>query len=272
MANENLLPTNYSNLDEISKTASQIRRASVFIKETSSNSWRLFIINNKFTFEEELIAFANNVDKDECYIHINDSYGNIQRKKVLLIWDDLALFAKLLRNYNPKPQVVTEKFGDIGLRFKKLLEEGNKDKEPELEVVGTAKSGSFRIKPIEILYRYKKFMPSKIVINQQVTNDTYEDFSVDFYIKGMDVLKKSYFILRTAENLNFPEIRTGINNGKYLRIRANLKKGVFEKISKKMLEAKNLDEMFSLKNPLGNFVFIDFSNYAYLEHEIVEII
>lgn len=269
MANENLLPNNYSDLDEITKTASQIRRASVFIKEVSSNNWKLFIINNKFTFEEELISFANNVDKDECYIHINDSYGNIQRKKVLLVWDDLALFAKLLRNYNPKPQVVTEKFGDIGLRFKKLLEEGDKNKEPEIEIVSTAKSGSFRIKPVEMSYRYKKFMPSKIVINQQVTNDVYENFSIDFYLKGMDVLKKAYFILSTAENLDFAEIRNGINSGKYLKIRLNLKKSVFDRINKKMIEAKNLDEMFLLKNPLGHFVFTDFSNYIYLEHEIL---
>lgn len=253
---ENLLPNNYSNLDDAMKTANQIRRASVIIKQNPKD-YKLFVINNKFTFEDELLAITD-VDKNETYININDSYGNIKRKKVILVHDDLKFFARVLRKYNPKPAFFTSKFGDVTLRLKKILAEGTKTEEP----VNVSRNGTFDIKPMDLSYRYKKISPKKIKITQKVGEDCYEEFVLDFFISSVEDLNKLAYMLK-AQNIDINEPKNEILSGKFVMIELKLKEKVFSKMKYKMFETKNTQELFQIKNPLNKIVLTELSNYDF---------
>src|SRR4051812_12536981 len=93
---ENLIPTSYRNSDEAIKMASQVRRATVIVQEYSG-LWKLLVINNRYKLAEDL----KNMDlgENDGYVHINDTYGPIQRSKVQLNPDDLIYFAQVIGDY-----------------------------------------------------------------------------------------------------------------------------------------------------------------------------
>ncbi|MFN8672116.1 MAG: hypothetical protein U0457_08580 [Candidatus Sericytochromatia bacterium] len=261
---ENLLPNSYKNFDEVLKTAQQIRRASVIVK-LLSNEYKLFIINNKFTFEEEFLELKD-IDKEHVFININDSYGNIKRKNVMLVYADVTFLAKAIRKYNPKHEVFKSKFGNASLKLKKLIRNlDKKEEEPKLE---NNRSGSFELKQVKIAYRFRDFTPYKLIINQVVKDEEYQSFSLNIQITSLEALEKIKNIFKGTD-VQLAKYKNVLKNGKVISINFDLKEKILFQNKRRMFKLTKLEDLIKIRNPLESLIITDLSNYTYKSSEIL---
>jgi hypothetical protein len=263
---ENIFATSYKTVEEVFKTAAQIRRTCLIVQE-NSGYWKLLITNNRHLIEEDL----SNMDLSEydSFVHVNDSQGKILRNKVQLNIENLKYYSRIISNFSSQENVLTKDFGEIPRRFKSLIT-NVKQKEDKVEEkpVQEDRSGVYEIRPMDYICYFKKCRPVKTLLQQNLNNECYQSFMLQLTVKDKSSIDCVAPIIRKAK-VNVKELIQLSSQGKSIQITIELKEKILEKIKYIMFNIPELEQIMNMKNPLNKPILTDLTNYVLKDVKVV---
>ncbi len=263
---ENILATSYKTLPEALKTANQIRRASLVVQE-EEGSWKIMIINDRFKLEEDLKNIP--IADTDGYININDSQGNILRNKVQLNRDDLDLFSELISKFSSQDNILNKEFNDISRRFRNLISEVKTETDTQdNNATKDDRTGVYELKTIEYSCHFKKFIPTKTILQQKLDNESYISFMllINFNDKsGLDTVSPLF----RKSKVPVKNLYNALSQKKSFQIVIQLKEAVLEKMKYKMFQTEDMEKLMTMQNPLGKGIFTDLANYNLIDIKVI---
>lgn len=256
---ENILPNSFKSINDAVATAAKIRRSSILVQD-SSLQWKVLILNNRYKILNDLqnIDLADN----DGFVHINDNFGTVKRSKSQLNTDDILYFAKLISDYNSVDSPFTEMFRQIADTARKFITQKkpeNQEADELLDALGN-RSGVYETGIREFFCYFKRFIPISLVIEQEVDNEKYTDFSIHITINDERALEAVSPSFRKAKR-SFDDVKEHISKRRPVELKLNLRENVLNIVRYQMFQIPVVEELMALRNPLNKEIFTDISNY-----------
>lgn len=245
----NILQKDFSLFDEAVNNINQINKTAIIFQDISGK-WKVISLNQKESFYDDLESF--DIPDDDCFIIINNSFGNIKRKKVQLTYDDTSFFAKVVSNFKKNDFLINEK-NNLLEHLNSLL------KKEELENTNNKILSETELLPKELYCYFKFFIPFNMIIEPIVNNENIDELFLN--IKIID--KKAIAVLEPLFRRNkneISEINDLFDNNNLLSIKLKLKEKILSLVHDEIIQ-RGLNNCMSILNPLGKGVLNNLINY-----------
>jgi hypothetical protein len=249
----NILEKDFSLLDEAINSINQIKKTSIVFQDRTGK-WKVVLLNNRETFYNDFESL--DIPNDDCFIIINDNFGNIKRKKVQLTYDDASFLAKVISNIKKNDFIVAEK-NNLLEELNSLLKKQDLEKKDEKILPKTD------LLPQELYCYFKSFIPFKIVVEQIMNNQKIDKLFLLIQIidkKSLDVLEPLF----RRNNFDILEINNMFDKNNFLSLKLNLKPKILSLVHDEIIQ-KGLNNCMSIVNPLGKGVLNNLINYDIVE-------